>query len=150
MVENYIQNLGNSILLLLRLAPFVKSGNNGSMFTKMMRELISLKCILFIIPILTMPAVTWQASAGEKPALVLVMGAAGEEEFGRQFLEWAQRWETAARRAEVKIVKIGFDNSVTNQDRELLIEALEKEPKEGSAELWLVLLGHGTFDGKEI
>jgi hypothetical protein len=34
-------------------------------------------------------------------------------------------------------------------DRRRFQEALEAEPRDGLTELWLVLIGHGTFDGKE-
>ncbi len=34
-------------------------------------------------------------------------------------------------------------------DFDRLKQALAAEPKESANELWLVLLGHGTFDGKE-
>jgi len=37
----------------------------------------------------------------------------------------------------------------SNTDLALLQRALEQEPKEGPAELWVVLIGHGTFDSKE-
>jgi hypothetical protein len=34
-------------------------------------------------------------------------------------------------------------------DRDLLRQTLDAEPKEGAGKLWLVLIGHGTFDGDE-
>jgi hypothetical protein len=81
--------------------------------------------------------------------LVLVRGAAGDEEFGKQFSDWADLWEKAASQAKLPITKIGFGETNSVSDRDLLSTALEKEPKNGASELWLVLLGHGTFDGKE-
>lgn len=89
------------------------------------------------------------AFAQEKPVLVLVKGAEGEEEFGKRFAEWCERWEQAAKKADVTLRKIGFDEGTNAADKEALGQLLEKESKAGSQELWLVLVGHGTFDGKE-
>lgn len=84
------------------------------------------------------------------PSVLVVVGAAGEEDFGRAFAEAGQRWENVCATAGVKQVTIGLGPTNTGpSDRERLQQALAQEPKENGAELWLVLLGHGTFDGKE-
>jgi len=84
----------------------------------------------------------------DKPTLLVVVGAAGEEEFGRQFSEWAGRFEKLASAAHAKLVPIGWKSTETN-DLARLSAALDLEPKAGLGELWIVLLGHGTFDNKE-
>jgi hypothetical protein len=76
-------------------------------------------------------------------------GAAGEDEFGKVFVEAAQSWRRAAEKAEVNLVEIGITNAAATNDLALFHAALAKEPKETSTELWIVLLGHGTFDGRE-
>jgi hypothetical protein len=88
-------------------------------------------------------------ASAEKPAVLIVVGAAGEEEFGKRFSQWAKLWQQAAERGGVKVVTIGLEKTKDSTDRERLIQALADEPKEGPGELWLVLIGHGTFDGKE-
>lgn len=40
-------------------------------------------------------------------------------------------------------------NSTNTFDHDQIQEILTRESKEGHAELWLILVGHGTFDGKE-
>jgi hypothetical protein len=91
-----------------------------------------------------------QAATPVEPATVLVVvGAAGEEAFGKDFVQWAGLWEQACRTAGVKVVTIGLDTNGPIAPREQLEKALQTQPKEGPPELWLVLLGHGTFDGKE-
>jgi hypothetical protein len=55
----------------------------------------------------------------------------------------------AADKAGAKQVAIGLQTNNTAADREQLEQALAAEPKDGAAELWLVLIGHGTFDGRE-
>ena len=79
--------------------------------------------------------------------VVAVVGAGGEEEFQKQFAEWAEHWEKAAKTGEAEFSVIGVEPDKTN-DVAQLQETLAKLPHEGEP-LWLVLLGHGTFDGKE-
>ena len=82
-----------------------------------------------------------------KPTLIVITGAGGEDDFGKVFAEAAQNWKKAAEKAEVNLIEIGTANA-TN-DLELFRAALAKEPTNSLAELWIVLLGHGTFDGRE-
>jgi len=73
----------------------------------------------------------------------VIVGAPGAEEYGKSFTHSATLWQQAG----AKTVMIGMDQS-TNALAQLR-QRLTAEPKDSSAELWLVLLGHGTFDGKE-
>jgi len=84
-----------------------------------------------------------------RPTVIVLRGAAGEEEFGKTFTEAAAAWQRAAEKANVNLVQIGVTNAAATNDLQLLQTALDREPKETSAELWIVLLGHGTFDGRE-
>lgn len=84
----------------------------------------------------------------DKPTVFLLVGAAGEEEFGKHFAEAAGKWEKVAAAAQAKLVAIGTKPAQTN-DLAHFHAALEAEPKSGAGEVWFVLLGHGTFDNKE-
>lgn len=84
----------------------------------------------------------------DKPTVFVLVGAAGEEEFGKQFMDAAAKWERIVSQAQAKLVPIGWKGTETN-DLATFKAALEAEPKEGAGEVWLVLLGHGTFDNKE-
>ena len=79
--------------------------------------------------------------------VVAVVGAGGEEEFQKQFAQWAEQWEKAAKTGEAEFFAVGVDQGETN-DVARLQERLAKLSNDGEP-LWLVLLGHGTFDGKE-
>jgi hypothetical protein len=79
--------------------------------------------------------------------VVAVVGAGGEEEFQKQFAQWAEHWEKAAQTGEAEFFAVGVEPGETN-DVARLQETLAKLSHEGEP-LWLVLLGHGTFDGKE-
>jgi hypothetical protein len=96
-----------------------------------------------------------QAESGEQktnsiPAasVLVVVGAAGETEYGEEFARAAGLWKTAAERGNARCVGVGMDSAQTN-DLEQISAFLESETKEGETPLWIVLLGHGTFDGKD-
>jgi hypothetical protein len=97
------------------------------------------------------PAEVLAADPGgtHQPTVLMVVGAPGEEAFGDKFAAWAGQWQHAATRARAATVTIGLDTNTPPHDRDTLREALARERKEGPAELWLVLLGHGTFGGRE-
>src|ERR1041385_7476935 len=84
-----------------------------------------------------------------QPTVILVVGAPGEPEFGSNFVQQVQLWDKLCNRAEAKVVRIGLGTNNTPDDHDLFKEALLSEQTNQSAPLWLVLIGHGTFDGKE-
>lgn len=88
------------------------------------------------------------ALAEERADVVVVVGASGEDEFGKQFQEWASRWEAAAKQAKAELTTIGLAESANKTDRDLLQAQLASRGKASTEPLWLVLIGHGTFDGK--
>jgi hypothetical protein len=84
-----------------------------------------------------------------QPTVILVVSAAGEPEFGSNFVQQVQLWDKICNRAEAKVVRIGLDTNNPTEDHELLKQAVAAEQTDPSAALWLVFIGHGTFDGKE-
>jgi len=84
-----------------------------------------------------------------KAAVIVVVGAEGEATYGEQFRKWAGRWEAAAKKASAELTMIGLAEASGKSDRDLLTERLTELAKAPSTEaVWLVLIGHGTFDGK--
>jgi hypothetical protein len=77
--------------------------------------------------------------------VIVVTGAAGEPEFAPDFALQVEAWAKVSAQAEAKHVSIGGSET----DREQVKTALASELKSGPGELWIVLIGHGTFDGKE-
>ena len=105
---------------------------------------LALACFFFV-------AVCSQATETtpeDKSTVLVVIGAPGEEEFGKAFSRWAGLWEKAAEQAGAKFLSIGVKPAEAMSDREKLEKVLADESKEGG-DFWLVLIGHGTFDGKE-
>jgi hypothetical protein len=81
-------------------------------------------------------------------SVILTVGAPGEPEYASNFLHQADLWEKACSQAGFGHMTIGADPSSTN-DLELLKQTLQAQLKEALTPLWLVFVGHGTFDGKE-
>lgn len=83
-----------------------------------------------------------------KTSVLIVVGAGGEEEYETTFAKWATNWQHACELGGARAVVIGLDRSETNSV-EKLQKALQDESKSTAEELWLVLIGHGTYDGRE-
>ncbi len=81
-----------------------------------------------------------------RATLILVQGAAGTEEFGRNFDDWSQKWQSAAEAGEVTVHVIGGD--AMPSPKQALQQALTETADESERPLWVVLIGHGTFDGR--
>lgn len=85
----------------------------------------------------------------ERPTVIVVVGAAGTPEYGVQFIKWAQLWEQACTKGGEKFISIGLNSEVQNtDDRTILQQTITDETQQTDAALWLVLIGHGTFDGR--
>ncbi|MBI4625917.1 MAG: hypothetical protein HY736_22190 [Verrucomicrobia bacterium] len=89
------------------------------------------------------------AEASDRATVIIVAGAPGETEFAPDIVQQLQAWAQVSAQAGAKHVAIGGDTIDAASDRDLLQQVLAAEAKEGAGELWLVLVGHGTFDGKE-
>src|SRR5688572_3792916 len=104
--------------------------------------------LTFVLPLLFLGNVP-----AENPTVIVVVGAPGSEEYGQKFSQWADHWEAAAKSADAHFVRI--EHSPDQADSKGAFDAnvlkgtllgLEGSPTEA---VWLVLIGHGTFDGKK-
>lgn len=84
-----------------------------------------------------------------KPTVLLVLGAPGQDEFQTNFQRQVELWTRACEQAQATTVRIGLDANSNTADCERLKQTLAQEQRDGSEALWLVLIGHGTFDGRE-
>ncbi len=84
--------------------------------------------------------------APDRASIIVAVGASGEEAYAAPFSEWAANWQKAGSAAGARLVAL---NPGLHNARDQLRKALEEEAKETSAVLWVVLLGHGSFDGRE-
>ena len=80
--------------------------------------------------------------------VLLVVGAAGTDDFGESFESWTKSWEASCRRAGLTLQRIGPDTNQETDDKDQLKASLDKLSESNSPRpLWLVLIGHGTWDG---
>lgn len=104
-------------------------------------------CFLaFLFPLIATASVDLSSN---RASVIIVVGAPGEQEFGSNFVRQASLWQKACEQANLHQVTIGLSTPTGTNDYDDLKQALQLEPREGSAELYLVLIGHGTFDSKE-
>jgi hypothetical protein len=111
-----------------------------------------LPCFLAKLPALFLAiflvAVCSPAQTNEQRTLVLVIGAAGEPEYGEQFSAWADLWKQAEMKGGLQTSVIGDDKDNPENDLTRLLNVLTNEVAKPDGELWLVFIGHGTFDGR--
>lgn len=89
------------------------------------------------------------AFVSAKPDVLLVTGASGTEAYGNLFNEWGADWRSVAEKAEANFLQVGPAAPAEGETvKETLRVRLAEQPKQGPEPLWLVLVGHGTFDGR--
>ncbi len=90
-----------------------------------------------------------QTPPADRATVVVVVGAPGEDEFKAVFDGEVKTWADVCAQADAKEIAIGTAAVDAVSDHDRLKQALAAETPDGAGELWLVLIGHGTFDGKE-
>ncbi len=93
-------------------------------------------------------ALSVSAGAEDHASVIVAIGATGDDAYKGVFERWAGHWKKGAAAGEAKYTEIGADPAATDSLTRLR-EALKAEPVESPTPLWVVLLGHGTSDGKE-
>jgi hypothetical protein len=106
------------------------------------------------------------APAADRPTVIAVIGAEGAPEYGAEFAKQADLWAAAARRGGAQLVMIGRDpvaatspsatqpagapaTTEAGSDKERLRNALTAAAADNTNPLYLVMIGHGTYDGKD-
>lgn len=90
-----------------------------------------------------------ESKSSSSPSLIVVVGAGGNPQYEISFYQWSERWTSAAAQAGIPCTVIGRhrgDFEITIPDHERLRLAIEEAAKITAGELWVVLIGHGTFD----
>src|SRR4029079_5497827 len=77
--------------------------------------------------------------------LLIVVGASGEKEFERDFQDEVQDWVNACRAGNKTFQVI---EAVQTNQLEQFRAVVTNQPA-SEQEFWIVLVGHGTFDGKD-
>jgi hypothetical protein len=114
----------------------------------MLPALAAALALLLSTPVPTAP--TSMPTSADRATVIVVIGAEGEAGYGKEFAQAAERWEQAARRGNASVVTIGRAGDAEG-DKQRMKAAIDAElkPDRTTQPLWLVLIGHGTFDGQE-
>jgi hypothetical protein len=89
-----------------------------------------------------------RAQTNDQRTLVLVVGAPGEPQYSEQFSAWADLWKQAAAKGGLSVRVIGQDETgASPDDKTRLLNILAEEVARPAGELWVVFIGHGTYDG---
>ena len=110
--------------------------------------MLNVECWMFLTLLIFLFPQFSSAQINEQRSLVLVIGAAGEPEYGEQFSAWADLWKQAAAKGGLQTSIIGGDTNNPENDLTRLLTVLTNEVAKPDGELWLVFIGHGTFDGR--
>jgi hypothetical protein len=91
-----------------------------------------------------------EGPASRKQKVVVVLGAEGSADFGNQFRAWGERWRSVAEKGGAEFTLIGAEEIDATSDHDRLKSLFDKEQEtaETAGQLWLILIGHGTFDGQ--
>ena len=100
------------------------------------------------------------AAPAERPTILVVQGTPGAPDYDVAFQSWTRSWRDTATQAEADFVTIGVpqadlgkpptaSSSPTPSDHDQLHDYLAERAKTNPpGTLWLVLIGHGSFDGR--
>lgn len=89
------------------------------------------------------------AESQDRQDVIVVVGAAGAPEYGESFNTWSQRWKAAAEQGGAELLLIGQSKSDENTDHTRLRQAIADRAGPSRESLWLIFIGHGTFDGRQ-
>lgn len=94
-------------------------------------------------------ALTGSATAADvpAPAVVFVAGAPGEAIYASNLVRQAELWSNVCAQAGADFVTVGLASHAA-PDREVLRDTLAAQARHGPEPLWVVLAGHGSFDGQ--
>ena len=107
---------------------------------------------LLLLALLALPFSMPAASPVRELQVLVVMGAEGTPEYGARYREEVKAWEDTCRKAGVPCQIIGtapLKDEASAKDADQLKSTLQTLSAQPARALWLILIGHGTFDGRE-
>ncbi len=79
--------------------------------------------------------------------MLIIVSAPGNAGYGGEFARQATAWQDLAARANMKVSTIGLGDEPADSDLPVLEKNLAELTRDGD-DLWLVWIGHGSFDGR--
>jgi hypothetical protein len=89
------------------------------------------------------------AQAGDRQCVIVVAGAEGTADYGAQFAAWSDRWREATELGSGEFHLLGPESPSPTNVRDQLQAMLAELPRQSDEPLWVILIGHGTFDGRQ-
>jgi hypothetical protein len=89
------------------------------------------------------------AENDDPPCVIVVVGTPGAADYEGQFERWAGSWKTAADRAGAESIRISSSGQPGVTDHDRLHSVLVEKSKFSRQPVWIILIGHGTYDGRE-
>ena len=112
-----------------------------------MRKLFTIS-LLFIFITGFLSTQIFADEADYKPTVIVVVGAGGTNEYQVQFNNSGNLWQNACAKGNANYIPIGLSPVDDINDIDILRKAIENQSNETDAAIWLVFIGHGTFDGQ--
>jgi len=100
----------------------------------------------FLLSLLLLVSIT-RATAQDQRDMLIIVSAAGNATYAPEFQRQATTWQNLASQAEISATTFGLGEETKEEDLSLVEKNLTALPKAGG-DLWLVLIGHGSFDGR--
>jgi hypothetical protein len=116
---------------------------------------ISLACI-GLIQLATISDLLAQTDAPQAPSttirqMIVVTGASGEEAYVSSFRNSSERWVKSCQESGIFCEWIDGSTPLKSEESNTITDKkrfLDRIAAAGDSELWVVMIGHGTFDGK--
>ena len=86
-------------------------------------------------------------AAGDGRAILIVVSESGTATYDQEFRRQAKAWQELAAKAKMDVSSIGLEKDSSEGDRPAVEKAITALAKDGG-DLWLVWIGHGSFDGR--
>ncbi|MES2922704.1 MAG: hypothetical protein V4819_14215 [Verrucomicrobiota bacterium] len=86
-------------------------------------------------------------AALDERAMVIVVSEPGTVTYEQEFRRQAKAWQDLAAKAKMDVSTIGLEKISPEGARPAVEKAITALPKDGG-DLWLVWIGHGSFDGR--
>ncbi|GAA5145181.1 hypothetical protein GCM10023213_36410 [Prosthecobacter algae] len=105
----------------------------------------------FLVLLLTLATALSAQLPTREVQVLLALGAPGSNEYAPLFQAQVTAWKQACEKAGLTLQIIGQDTPAKDAPSDLaqLTTALQQACTKSTGQLWLVLIGHGTFDGRE-
>lgn len=92
-------------------------------------------------------ALTSLIATAEPRAMLIIVSEPGNPTYELEFQRQAEAWKSIASKGQMEVESIGLRDAPAEGDRPALEKLIAGLPKDGG-DLWLVWIGHGSYDGR--